>query len=77
MDDELILKQQGPIAISNSMTSPAREKAQTIVKNMASRHESQLLAWRWLNRAMENMPPSDAEEAALWELISHVRHERY
>lgn len=80
MDDGLI-KQQTAQALGGQILGnqlgASREKAQTIVKNMAARHESQLMAWRWLNRAMENMPPSDAEEAALWELISRVRHERY
>lgn len=76
MDDGLISKQSAQMAMGN-ICGPAREKAQTIVKNMASRHESQLMAWQWLNRAMESMPPSDAEEAALWELVSRMRHERY
>lgn len=68
---------QGLISANLTKDAASREMAQTIVKNMAARHEAQLMAWKWLNRAMENMPPSEAEEAALWELISRVRHERY
>ena len=78
MDDGLISQQQPQLAMGNSILGgPAREKAQTIVENMAARHESQLLAWKWLKQAMKAIPPTDAEEAALWELVSRVRHERY
>lgn len=76
--DEALGQQAAQGLIYGNQASPAaREKAQTIVKNMAARHESQLMAWKWLNRAMENMPPSEAEEVSLWELISRVRHDRY
>jgi hypothetical protein len=81
MSDAIGFQQAAPGSMfigGNSISNAAaREKAQTIVKNMAARHEAQLLAWTWLNRAMVNMPPSDAEEAALWDLISRIRHERY
>lgn len=54
-----------------------REKTQTIVNFMVGRHQGQLAAWSYLQRALEAMPPTDAEEASLWELISSMRHQRY
>jgi hypothetical protein len=68
---------QGLISGANILGGPSREKTQTIVDFMVGRHQGQLAAWSYLQRALEAMPPSEAEEASLWELVSSMRHQRY
>jgi len=83
--DEVIAKQraaeqqaaQGLIAGNLLSGADCREKTQTIVNFMVGRHQGQLAAWSYLQRALETMPPTEAEEASLWELVSSMRHQRY
>lgn len=84
--DEVIAKQraaeaqmqmaQGLIS-GNILGQASREKTQTIVNFMVGRHQGQLAAWSYLQRALDAMPPTEAEEASLWELVSSMRHQRY
>lgn len=85
--DELAAKQKAAEAsmlmtqgaqVGNILGAAAcREKTQSIVNFMVGRHQGQLAAWSYLQRALEAMPPTDAEEASLWELVSSMRHQRY
>lgn len=67
---------QGLVA-GNLMGAACREKTQSIVNFMVTRHAGQLAAWSYLQRVLEAVPPTDAEEASLWELVSSMRHQRY
>jgi len=56
---------------------PARESAQSIVAAELKRHNDKAIAWAWLQQALENCPPQPREEAALWDLLSRARGDRY
>lgn len=75
--DEGLIKQQAARAlgaqIHGNQYAAAREKAQTIVDNMAKTHERELAGWNYLRRVMKDVPPSDEEEVALWELVCRMR----
>lgn len=82
--DEVMAKQRAAeaqmaqgLTAGNLLGGPCREKTQTIVNLMVNRHESQLAAWRYLQTVLEVNPPTEPEEAALWELVSSMRHQRY
>lgn len=83
--DELAAKQRAAaeqqtaqgLAAGNLLNGACREKTQTIVNFMVGRHQGQLAAWSYLQRALDAMPPTEAEEASLWELVSSMRHQRY
>lgn len=84
MDDviakEMAAKQvaQGLISSANLLNQQVcREKTQTIVDYMVGRHQGQLAAWSYLQRVLTAIPPTDAEESSLWELVSSMRHQRY
>lgn len=56
---------------------PVREKAQTIAASEFKRLNDRALAWGYLSTVMDQLPPSDVQEAALWDLLCSVRRERY
>lgn len=83
--DELIAKQRAAEVqqqfaqglVGGSSNVACREKTQTIVAHMVGRHRGQLEAWTWLQAALDQVPPTEAQEASLWELVSSMRHQRY
>lgn len=63
--------------IGANQYAACRESAATIVANELKKHEREAAAWRWIDAAMVTHPPSDTEEAALWDLLCRARRERF
>lgn len=83
--DEVIAKQcaqannilGGAQGLSASQYAAQREPAKTIAENQMKLYQREFAAWSWLRRAMDQLAPTVAEEAALWELFCRARRERY
>jgi hypothetical protein len=76
MSIEKMAMAQGLVGAS-SLSGCGRDRVQTIVANMVKQHERELAAWNYLQLAMGKIPPDEAEEEALWELLGRARRERY
>lgn len=55
---------------------PCRNTAVMEAKERLRRIETQRAGWQWLVEAMEKMPPTDQQEAALHDMLWRMHHER-